>query len=122
MVFGRCFENALVAYFRGEDCTAALFKEWTAHRDASFQYRKGESWDRMLHQGVHLLHRFAQDDRIKIPHPAENTQIKLTKTLPNGNEFVSYIDAIGKLEAALPDRLEDNHQPLQRSSIWLALA
>ena len=26
MVFGRCFENALGAYFRGEDCTAALFQ------------------------------------------------------------------------------------------------
>jgi hypothetical protein len=98
MVFGRCFENALGAYFRGEDCTAALFRELSAHRDAPFQYRKGESWDRMLHQGVHLLHRFAQDDRIKILNPAENTQIKLTKTLPNENEFVSYIDAIGNLD------------------------
>jgi hypothetical protein len=87
MVFGRCFENALGAYFRGEDCTAALFTEWNAHRDATFQYRKGESWDRMLHQGVHLLHRFAQDDRIKIPDPIENTQIKLKKTLGSGNEF-----------------------------------
>ena len=25
MAFGRCFENALGAYFRGEDCGAALF-------------------------------------------------------------------------------------------------
>src|SRR5712691_11571336 len=26
MAFGRCFENALGAYFREEDCGAALFK------------------------------------------------------------------------------------------------
>src|SRR6266436_250279 len=34
MAFGRCFENALGAYFREEDCSAALFKEWEAYRDA----------------------------------------------------------------------------------------
>ena len=51
MVFGRCFEKALGAYFRGEDCTAALFKEWDVFRDTPFEYRKGESWDRLLHQG-----------------------------------------------------------------------
>src|SRR5438105_12120038 len=33
MVFGRCFENALGAYFRKEDCGAALFREWSAYRD-----------------------------------------------------------------------------------------
>ena len=27
MAFGHCFENALGAYFRGEDCGAALFTE-----------------------------------------------------------------------------------------------
>ena len=66
MVFGRCFETALKSYFLGEDCTAVLFREWAFHREAPFQYRKGESWDRMLHQGVHLLHRFAQDGRIEV--------------------------------------------------------
>ena len=55
MAFGRCFEKALAAYFSGEDCTAALFKEWGAFRDAPFEYKKGESWDRLVHQGVHLL-------------------------------------------------------------------
>jgi GTP cyclohydrolase II len=32
MAFGRCFENALGAYFRQEDCGAVLFKEWEAYR------------------------------------------------------------------------------------------
>jgi len=58
MAFGRCFENALGAYFREEDCSAALFKEWEAYRDAPFEYKKGETWDRFVHQGVHLLQRF----------------------------------------------------------------
>src|SRR6266478_8093311 len=40
MAFGRCFENALGAYFRGEDCGATLFKEWEAYRDAPFEFKK----------------------------------------------------------------------------------
>ena len=28
MIFGRCFEKALGAYFCQEDCAAVLFKEW----------------------------------------------------------------------------------------------
>src|SRR6266571_2353731 len=42
MVFGRCFEKALGAYFCQEDSAAVLFKEWDAYRDAPFEYRKGE--------------------------------------------------------------------------------
>jgi PD-(D/E)XK nuclease superfamily len=46
MVFGRCFETALGAYFRGEDSTAVLFKEWGAFRDSPFEYREtpGIAW------------------------------------------------------------------------------
>src|ERR1700747_3346043 len=51
MAFGRCFEKALAAYFSGEDCSAALFKEWSAFRDAPFEYKKGESWDRLVCPG-----------------------------------------------------------------------
>jgi CRISPR/Cas system-associated exonuclease Cas4 (RecB family) len=31
MLFGRAFEQALSAYFRREDSTVALFKEWSAY-------------------------------------------------------------------------------------------
>src|SRR5882757_9426790 len=65
MAFGRAFENALGAYFRGEDPGAALFTEWGAYRDAGLDYKKGETWDRLVHQGIHLLGRFAQDDRVR---------------------------------------------------------
>jgi CRISPR/Cas system-associated exonuclease Cas4 (RecB family) len=37
MIFGRRFENALAAYFREEDSTAAFFKTWQEHQDAALQ-------------------------------------------------------------------------------------
>jgi hypothetical protein len=66
------------------------------HRNRDFQ--KGESWDRLVHQGVHLLERFAQDDRVRIHNPGNDLQVKLTRELPPDNEFVAYIDALGKLD------------------------
>ena len=51
MMFGRCFENALGAYFAGEDSTAAFFQEWRKYQDASLAYAKNDSWDRLYHQG-----------------------------------------------------------------------
>src|ERR1700732_4325687 len=65
MAFGRCFENALGAYFRNEDCGAALFREWGVYRDAPFEFKKAETWDRLLHQGVHLLERFAPQSSLR---------------------------------------------------------
>ena len=98
MVFGRCFERALGAYFSREDCAATLFKEWGAYRDTPFQYSKGDSWDRLVHQGVHLLEVFARDNRVRIRQPKKNLQIKMVRAVPEGNEFVAYLDAIGELD------------------------
>jgi hypothetical protein len=98
MVFGRCFERALGAYFDKQDCTTALFKQWEAFRDTPFEYRKGDSWDRLLHQGVHLLEKFVREDRVRVQCPKENLQFKITRPLEQGSEFVSYIDAIGELD------------------------
>ena len=98
MAFGRCFERAIAAYFSGQDCSAELFKEWRAFRDTPFEYKKGESWDRLVHQGVHLLERFAQDDRVQIPRPEQDLQVKMSRGLPGGHEFVAYIDALGELD------------------------
>src|SRR6202051_2746117 len=92
MCFGRCFEKALAAYFEQRDCTAALFKEWEAFRDTPFVYRKGESWDRLLHQGTYLLEKFVREDRVCVRRPKENLQFKITQPLVGGNDFVSYID------------------------------
>jgi PD-(D/E)XK nuclease superfamily protein len=98
MAFGRCFERALAAYFSGEDCTSVLFKEWGAFRDTPFEYKKGETWDRLVRQGLRLLEGFAQDDRVQVRQPGQNLQVKMVRRLPDGNEFVAYIDAIGKLD------------------------
>jgi len=98
MAFGRSFEKALGAYFLEEDPAAALFKEWGAYRDTPFEYKKADTWDRMVHQGVHLLQKFAQDDRVQIPQPNKDLQVKLMRSLPGDNEFVAYIDALGKLD------------------------
>jgi hypothetical protein len=98
MLFGRCFEQALGAYFRGEDSSAALFTEWAKYQEAQLEYSHGDSWDRMFRHGVQLLERLAQDDRIEISQPSGNMQIKVLRSLPNGNDFVAYIDAIGKLD------------------------
>ena len=98
MIFGRCFEKTLESYFHGDDCGAILHREWGAFRDAPFEFKKGETWDRLVHQGVHLLERFAQDNRVQIPQPQPNLQIKLVRDLPNENQFIAYIDAIGELD------------------------
>ena len=71
MLFGRSFEKALAAFFHREDPSAALFKEWGAYQDAPLEYSKGDNWERMFRQGVQLLERLAQDDRIRIPPTPE---------------------------------------------------
>jgi hypothetical protein len=98
MIFGRCFEKALESIFKGGDCGATLFQEWSAFRDAPLEYKKNETWDRMLHQEIRLLERFAQDNRIHISEPQQNLQIKVLRDLPNANQFVGFIDAIGTLD------------------------
>jgi hypothetical protein len=98
MIFGRCFENALAAYFRREDPTATFFKEWQEQQNALLSYTKNDSWDRLYHQGIHLLERFAQDDRVQIRNPKQNLQVKLTRSLRSGADFVSYVDAIGEVD------------------------
>jgi PD-(D/E)XK nuclease superfamily protein len=98
LLFGRCFEKALAAFFSREDSAAALFKEWGAYRDTLLEYKSGDNWERLAREGVQLLERLAQDDRIRIRQPQRNMQVKLVRSLPNGNDFVAYIDAIGKLD------------------------
>ena len=55
MLFGRAFERALAAYFLRQDAAAALFAEWKVYQDQKLGYSHGDSWDRMLEQGIRLL-------------------------------------------------------------------
>jgi hypothetical protein len=98
MIFGRCFENAVGAYFRKEDATSVFFQEWDRYRDAGLEFGTNESWDKLFHGGVRLLECFVQHDRVNIPRPQESLQLKVLKTLPGGNTFISYIDAIGEID------------------------
>jgi hypothetical protein len=98
MLFGRAFERALTAYFQREDTAAVLFREWTACKNQGLRYSNGNTWDRMLQQGIQLLDRFCQDDRIRIRLPRRNIQIKFMRAVSENNDFVAYVDAIGKLD------------------------
>ena len=33
MLFGRAFEQAVAAYFKRQDASAVLYREWSIHRD-----------------------------------------------------------------------------------------
>jgi len=98
LLFGRAFENALAALFRRQDSGQALFDNWSGYRNLTLEYSRGEGWESMLESGIHLLERFVQDGRVRIPRPRDNLQIKFTRELPGGNQFVAYIDAIGNLD------------------------
>ena len=98
MLFGRAFEQALGAYFRREDPGAVLFAEWSACQNQGLHYSNRDSWDRMLRQGIMLLDRFCQEDRIQIRQAQRNLQIKFTRQVGGNNDFVAYIDAIGKFD------------------------
>jgi hypothetical protein len=75
MLFGRAFERALAAYFLRQDAAAALFQEWKLYQNQKLEYSHGDTWDRMLEQGIQLLDRFCQDDRVRIRQPRRNLQI-----------------------------------------------
>ncbi len=98
MLFGRAFERALTAHFIREDAAATLFREWSVCQNLGLRYSNGNTWDRMLQQGIQLLDRFCQDDRIRIRQPRRSLQIKFTRSVSAKNDFVAYIDAIGKVD------------------------
>ncbi len=98
MIFGRAFEQAIAALFRKEDPAAVLFEQWSVFKDTHLTYSHNDTWDRMLFQGIQLLERFVQDNRIEVPQPSLNQQVQRTRPLGSGNDFVSYIDAIGEID------------------------
>ena len=122
MVFGRSFEKALGAYFCREDPSAVLYKEWGAYRDAPFEYKKGDSWDRLVHQGVHLLQKFAQDDRVRIRRPQKTLQVKMRRIASGNNESFPTLTPRRTRWHTLRHRLEDHYEPLSgRAEGLLAL-
>src|SRR5213076_514143 len=51
-----------------------------------------------LQQGIQLLDRFCQDERVRVRQPQRNLQTKVVRSLSSQNEFVAYVDAIGYLD------------------------
>jgi hypothetical protein len=98
MLFGRAFERALAALFLHQDPGQVLFNEWSTYQESRLAYSNGDSWDRMLRQGIQLLERFVQDGRVLIPQPRQNLQIKFACPISESNDFVAYVDAIGQLD------------------------
>jgi hypothetical protein len=98
MLFGRAFEQALSVYLQREDAAAVLFREWSLYQNHGLHYSKGDTWDRMLQHGIQLLDRFCQDDLIRIRKPRHELHIKFTRPVSGKNDFVAYVDAIGKLD------------------------
>jgi len=101
MLFGRAFEQALAALFRGQDPALVLHQQWEPARNLQLVHSGHDSWDSMLQQGVQLLERFVQDGRVAIPEPIIQQQVQFTRTLRSGSSFVAYIDALGELDNQL---------------------
>src|SRR4051812_7394264 len=100
MMFGRAFEVALGSVFRREDPGQVFFQEWSACKKQDLTFSGRDSWDRMLEQGIMLLTRFSQDNRVRVRQPRRSLQIKVVKPLGGGRDFVAYVDAIGELDGA----------------------
>jgi hypothetical protein len=81
-----------------QDPGAVLFQEWSAHQNSPIEYCHNDSWEHMLRQGIQLLERFVQDDRIRIRQPRRNLQVKFMRPVSGNNDFVAYVDAIGQLD------------------------
>ncbi len=97
MLFGRAFEVALGAYFRAEDPGEVFFREWSSCKEKDLLFSKGNNWDRMLEQGIMLLIRLCQEDRVRVPQPKQNLQVKFSRQIGK-SDFVAYIDGIGELD------------------------
>ena len=101
LYFGRAFERALAACFLGNDSEQMFFEEWARFRNLPLKYSDRDSWDCMLYQGIHLLQRFCQEDRVRVSQPALNLQRKYVRRISGQVEFVAYVDAIAQLDGVL---------------------
>src|SRR5207245_9999984 len=52
----------------------------------------------ILDQPLHFRARYVQEDHFRIRQRRRNLQIKFVRPLSGQNEFVAYIDAIGRLD------------------------
>src|SRR5215469_9075602 len=77
----------------------------------------------MLEEGITLLIRFRQEDRISISQPRRELQVKFTRQVGR-NEFVVHIDGIGELggRRCLREwKTSASRYPEGRKDYWLSL-
>ena len=98
LVFGRCFEDAIAALYRGQDPGARFFDQWEHWKHAGLEWPKSETWESMYRSGITLLEIFASQQRIQIADPQHHLQIEVSKMLAGGRKFVGVVDAIGSLD------------------------
>ena len=99
MLFGRAFERALTAYFLREDAAAALFREWSVCQEPRLTVlrtvtpgtgccsKASSSWTGSARTTAFA---FASRD--------ETCRSSSRGTVSEKNDFVAYVDAIGKLD------------------------
>ena len=98
MAFGRCFERALAAYFSGQDCRLSYSRNGELSGILRLNTRRENPGIGCVHQGVHLLETIRSGRSRQIHRPEQDLQVKMTRSLPGGNEFVAYLDAVGELD------------------------
>src|SRR6185369_16802526 len=59
------------------------------------EYSRGDTWEHMAEQAVKLLEQFVRDERVVVPDPLRNLQVKYVQRLSDSSEFVAYVDALG---------------------------
>jgi hypothetical protein len=99
-LFGRAFEEALAGHFLGKDSGAVLQTQWDHCRDHVIRFDSNKKWKEMLQQGIALLGCFQEQDRVRIPQPRRNLNVKITRRLSTANDFLGYVDAIGYLDGS----------------------
>ena len=99
MLFGRAFEQAVAALFRGQDPAVILFEQWAPARDLNLVYSHHDTWDSYVAAG-RTVARTLRPGRpgYDSASPASQQQVPFTRSLSSANGFVAYIDAIGELD------------------------
>ncbi len=104
--FGRIFEQALGAYFRGEVASDCFRSNWELQRESALEYSAGDNWEKCLQDGLHLLELFSSQGRVQIADPVKDLSVKLERRVGARDQFVAYIDAIGSLDGIGPTILD----------------
>ena len=97
MVFGRCFEKALGAYFDQQDCTAALFKNGPSSVTLRLNIgRENPGIGSCIREFTCSRNSYGRIGSVS-GAPRRTCSVKITQPLA-GNDFLSYIDAVGELD------------------------